>query len=156
LPSWGIYSGYEFCENQPLPPKEEYLDSEKYQLVARDLRAQGITADIAALNRIRRENPACRLYDNVRFVHCANDHILAWTRVTPDQRDRLLVVVNMDAGNTQATTLDLPLDALGLAADQPFTVRDLLTGEAWTWQGSANYVELNPQIRVAHVFRIET
>jgi starch synthase (maltosyl-transferring) len=151
-----MYSGYEFCENKPLPPKEEYLDSEKYQLVARDLRAQGITADIASLNRIRRENPACRLYDNIRFVPAANDQILAWTRVTPDQRNRLLVVVNMDAGNTQASTIGLPLRDLGLAADQPFTVRDLLTGESWTWRGEHNYVELNPQTRVAHVFRIET
>ncbi|MFM7180524.1 MAG: alpha-1,4-glucan--maltose-1-phosphate maltosyltransferase [Verrucomicrobiales bacterium] len=156
MPSWGMYSGYEFCENKPLPPKEEYLDSEKYQLVARNLRAQGITADIAALNLIRRENPACRLYDNIRFVPAANDHILAWTRVTPDQRNRLLVVVNMDAGNTQATTLELPLHLLGLGADRPFAVRDLLTGERWTWQGARNYVELNPQIRVAHVFLIES
>lgn len=155
MPSWGIYSGYEFCENKPLPPKEEYLDSEKYQLVERDLRAPGITADIAALNRIRRENPACRFYDNTRFVPAANDQILAWTRITPDRSNRLLVVVNLDAGNPQASTLDLPLDALGLAPDRAFTVRDLLTGESWTWQGTRNYVELRPETRVAHVFAIE-
>ena len=61
----------------------------------------------------------------------------------------------MDAGNTQATTLDLPLDTLGLPGDRAFTVRDLLTGESWTWQGPRNYVELRPQTRVAHVFLIE-
>ena len=71
MPSWGMYSGYEFCENQPLPPKEEYLDSEKYQLVARDLKAPGITAHIAALNRIRRDNPAFEGYDNIHFAHVA-------------------------------------------------------------------------------------
>jgi starch synthase (maltosyl-transferring) len=156
LPSWGIYSGYEFCENKPLPPKEEYLDSEKYQLVERDLRAPGITADISALNRIRRANPACRLYDNVRFVPSANDQILAWTKTTPDLKNRLLVVVNLDATGTQATTLDLPLEELGLSRDRAFNVRDLLTGECWSWQGTRNYVELRPETRVAHVFLIET
>ena len=58
-PSWGIYSGYELCENTPVRPgSEEYLDSEKYQYRPRDwARAQeppsGIAPLITRLNAIR-------------------------------------------------------------------------------------------------------
>jgi hypothetical protein len=31
-PSYGIYSGYELCEHAALPGREEYLDSEKYEI----------------------------------------------------------------------------------------------------------------------------
>lgn len=155
MPSWGMYSGFEWCENKPLPPKEEYLDSEKYQLVARDLRAPGITAHIAALNRARRENPAFEGYDNIAFAGIANDQLLAYVKWTGDFSNRILVVVNLDPHHTHAGTVELPGDILGIRHDQSYTVRDLLTGEAWKWRGLHNYVELNPTVRVAHVFRIE-
>ena len=38
--SYGIYSGFELCENVPVKPgSEEYLDSEKYQIRAAQLRS---------------------------------------------------------------------------------------------------------------------
>lgn len=156
LPAWGMYSGFEFCENTPLPPKEEYLDSEKFQLVSRDLRAEGITPHIAALNRIRRANPAFEGYDNIAFVPVSNDHLLAWVKTTADRSNRVLVVVNLDPVNPQAGGLSLPGDLLGIGHDQSYMVHDLLTGECWPWHGHGGYVDLAPPDRVAHVFRIDT
>ncbi|MDH4185897.1 MAG: alpha-1,4-glucan--maltose-1-phosphate maltosyltransferase, partial [Nitrospira sp.] len=58
-PSYGIYSGYELCENRALPGKEEYLDSEKYEITIRDWnRAGHLTDYVTTVNRIRKENPA--------------------------------------------------------------------------------------------------
>jgi starch synthase (maltosyl-transferring) len=156
LPAWGMYSGFEFCENRPFPPKEEYLDSEKYELARRNWQAPGITAHIAALNRARRANPAFQHYANLRFVPNGNPDIIAWAKVSPDGANRVLVVVNLDPANARETTLELPMDFLRLGQDQAYTVHDELTHESWTWHGGHNYVALDPRLRVAHVFRIES
>src|SRR5476649_605906 len=67
---YGIYSGFELCENAALPDREEYLDSEKYQFKGRDWNAPGnIKALIALLNQIRRENPALQRARNLHFQH---------------------------------------------------------------------------------------
>ena len=59
-PTWGIYSGYELCENVPIRPgSEEYLDSEKYQYRPRDWEAaarDGI--GIAGLHHRAQPDPA--------------------------------------------------------------------------------------------------
>lgn len=153
MPNWGIYSGYEFVENKPLPPKEEYLDSEKYQLRERDLSAPGITVHISALNAVRRAQPALQERGRVVFGETGHEQVMAYARVGPEG-DRLLVVVTLDAENAVECMVTPPLDALGVAPGESFAVEDLLTGETWTWQGGGNYVKLDPTERVAHVFRI--
>ena len=77
---YGIYSGFELCENAALPGREEYLDSEKYQWKERDWDAPGNIKDwITQLNRIRSENRALHFYDNLRFYRCDNDaHSFLW------------------------------------------------------------------------------
>ena len=58
---WGMYSGFELCEAAPLPGREEYLNSEKYEIRVRDFDAPGnVTAEIAKLNRIQRAIRRCR------------------------------------------------------------------------------------------------
>jgi starch synthase (maltosyl-transferring) len=34
-------------------------------------------------------------------------------------------------------------------------MNDLLTDKKYIWQGSRNYVELNPTVLPAHIFRVE-
>jgi starch synthase (maltosyl-transferring) len=63
--------------------------------------------------------------------------------------------VNLDPHRTQATMVHVPLDRLRLAADEPFTVTDLLSGVAWEWRGARNYVRLDPAVAAAHVFRLD-
>ena len=152
-PLYGIYSGFELCENAALPGREEYLDSEKYQFKPRDWNAPGnIKPLITKLNRIRRENPALQHLTNLRFHAAENDQILFYAKVTAD--NLLLIAVNLDPLGTQAAAVDWPLWEYGLGWDADYTVEDLLTGERWTWHGSRNYVELNPAARVAHIFRV--
>lgn len=156
MPSWGMYSGYELCENQPLPGKEEYLDSEKFQLRQRDHDAAGnIKGFIARLNRIRRENPAMQLYDNLVFHPTRHDQILCYSKVTPDQQNRILCVISLNGFSTVAGTVQLDLGALGLDSSRPYRVHDLMHGQTYTWHGSENYVELNPVGTSLHIFKIE-
>ena len=50
---YGMYSGYELCEAEPVPGKEEYLNSEKYEFKVRDWSAPGhITNEVARINEM--------------------------------------------------------------------------------------------------------
>jgi starch synthase (maltosyl-transferring) len=152
-PLYGIYSGFELCENAALPGREEYLDSEKYQFKQRDWNAPGnIKALVARLNAIRRANPALKHLTNLRFHAAENDRILFFAKATGG--NLLLVAVNLDPFALQTAAVEWPLWEYGLAWDADYVVEDLLTGERWTWHGARNYVELDPAVRVAHIFRV--
>jgi starch synthase (maltosyl-transferring) len=152
-PVYGIYSGFELCENAALPGREEYLDSEKYQFKQRDWNARGnIKALVTRLNAARRDNPALQHLTNLRFHTAENDHILFYAKASGD--NLLLVAVNLDPRQLQTAAVEWPLWEYGLPWDADYTVEDLLTGERWTWHGARNHVALDPAVRVAHVFRV--
>src|SRR5262249_14732184 len=99
-PAYGIYSGYELCEAAALPGREEYLDSEKYQIKRRDWDQPGNIRDyIARLNRIRRDNPALHDLANLRFYNAFDNNILLYGKMTPAQDNAILVAVNLDPHN---------------------------------------------------------
>ncbi len=153
-PSYGIYSGFELCENVPVRPgSEEYLNSEKYEIRVRDWNAPGnIRSDIARLNRIRRENPAFAKLSNLTFLDTDFDGILAYHKAAPG--NDIIVVVNLDPFETHETMLDVPLSALGIGEGEPFAVEDLLTGERYDWLGPRAYVRLDPTSKIGHVMRV--
>ena len=154
-PVYGIYSGFELCENTPVSGKEEYLDSEKYQFKGRDWNAPGNIKDyIARLNKIRRENRALREYRNLRIQSSENDNILCFSKTTESFDDALLVAVTVDPWNAQAGFINVPLGDFGLGENDPYLVEDLLTGERFAWRGSRNFIALDPHHRPAHVFRV--
>jgi starch synthase (maltosyl-transferring) len=155
-PVYGIYSGYELCENVPVKPgSEEYLDSEKYEIKLRDWNAPGnIKQDVARLNRIRLENKALQTLPNLEFLRTDFDGILAYRRAAED--NEILVIVNLDPHAAHETTIDVPIDRMGIGPNEPYEVTDLLNGLRYEWRGRKNYIRLDPLERVAHVFRVTT
>jgi starch synthase (maltosyl-transferring) len=151
VPSWGVYSGFELCENEPFSDaNEEYLHSEKYELKARDWgRADSLAPFLARLNEIRRAHPALQRLRGLRFHHSNTDGILAYSRSTPDGSDTMLVVVNLDPDNVREDTLWLDL---GVAP--PFEVHDELNDVTYTWDGNDPYVRIDPAEFPAHVFHV--
>jgi len=155
LPVYGIYSGFELCENAALPGREEYLDSEKYQFKGRDWNAPGnIKEFLTKLNGIRRSNRALREYANLRFHPAENDNILFYSKATEGLDNLVLIVVTLDPRAPQSAFLELPLSAWGMGDRETFQVEDLLTGERFIWNGSRNYVALDPNSRPAHILRV--
>ncbi|KNB51007.1 alpha-1,4-glucan--maltose-1-phosphate maltosyltransferase [Streptomyces caatingaensis] len=161
-PSWGVYAGYELCENVPAHPgSEEYLDSEKYQLRPRDWESaeregRSLAPLITVLNRLRRRHPALRRLRNLRFHHADNDAVIVYSKRTGGPcGDCVLTVVNLDPHHTQEATVSLDMPELGLDWHESFPVRDELTGETYHW-GRDNYVRLEPghAIAPAHVFSL--
>jgi starch synthase (maltosyl-transferring) len=151
-PSYGIYSGYEFCENLPASPdNEEYLNSEKYEIRHRDFsRPAPLAPLLGALNSIRRRHPAFARLRNVVFHGSDNPNVVAYSKASDDGSDVVLVVVTLDPYAVQESTLHLDLAALGLQPDTLVGSYDELSGESYTW-GPDPYVRLDPWRRVAHV-----
>ena len=154
-PVYGIYSGFELCENAALPHKEEYLDSEKYQWKERDWNAPGnIKSFITALNRIRQENRALHTLRNLAFHAAENEQILFFSKVTEARDNLLLVAVSLDPYQPQSGIVHVPLELIGCTPDEPYQVHDLLTDQRYLWTGSKNFVQLHPDERIAHIFRV--
>ena len=154
-PLYGIYSGYELCENEALPGREEYLDSEKYQYKERDWNAPGNIKDwITRLNKIRKENRALQLYTNLRFHHAENDAILFYSKMTAARDNIILVVVNLDPHRKQNSLVYVPIENFGQMESDVYQVQDLLSGATYTWRGRRNYVELDPDTQPAHIFLV--
>ena len=155
--NYGIYGpAFELCENKPRHPgSEEYLDSEKYEIKARDLdRPDNLKDFIARVNAARRDNAALHEDWNLHFHAVDNDELICYSKATEDRSCVILVVVNLDAYHVQSGWVDLSLEALGVDREHPYQVHDLLSGARYLWHGSRNYVELNPQICPAHLFRV--
>jgi starch synthase (maltosyl-transferring) len=154
-PSYGIYSGYELCENAGVPGTEDYQDSEKYQLKERDWDRPGNIKEFAArLNQIRRQNPALQQLLNLQFLPADNEQILFYAKTTADRSNVLLIAVNLDPSQPHECTVTVPPDVAGIAPGQTCRVVDLLTGLAYTW-GERNYVRLDPRAEPAHILRVE-
>jgi starch synthase (maltosyl-transferring) len=149
-PSYGLYSGYESYENEPVREgSEEYAGSEKYEIKRRALDGP-LLGLVQRLNTIRRENPALQVLTNLSFLETENDALLAYAKQSPG--NTLLVVVNLDPHHAQEGIALVPAQ-LGLPP--AFAVSDLLTGERFDWHIGRNYVRLDPSYRHAHVLRIE-
>jgi len=146
-PSYGIYSGYERCENVPLRPgSEEYLDSEKYEAKKRAIDGPLLPL-IRRLNEIRRANRSLQHVDNIRFLDTANDSLIAYAKQSP--ADTLVITVNLDPFGSSEGLVDVPAE-LGLPPS--FVVQDLLSDGTYAWRTGGNYVRLAPgRAHVLHV-----
>ncbi|MEI6715795.1 MAG: alpha-1,4-glucan--maltose-1-phosphate maltosyltransferase [Verrucomicrobiota bacterium] len=153
-PVYGIYSGFELCENAALPNKEEYLDSEKYQWKERDWNAPGNIKDfVTRLNHIRSENRALQTFRNLLFHWAENEHVLFFSKITEARDNLILVVVSLDPWRAQSSFVHVPLELIDCTEDETYQMHDLLTDDRYLWSGRRNFVELTLD-RPAHVFRV--
>ena len=153
--NWGIYSGFELCEARALPGREEYLDSEKYEIRVWDLDRPGnIKTHVRALNRIRRENPALHDFRNILFLNAWNENIIAYARMTPDKTNCILAIVNLDPHRRQECTYEVPLWEWGLPDEAWIDVEDVLNGGRFTLRGKTHQIALDPFDRSAVVWRL--
>ena len=154
-PSYGIYSGYELCENRAIPGTEEYLHSEKYEYKVWDWDRPGAITDyVTTINRIRRENPALHEYENLRFYSADNQQIIFYGKMTFDRRNAVLVAVNLNPFQAQTARLTIPLTDLGIAPDETYQMHDLLTDRRDLVIGDTYSIRLEPHTEPAAIFAI--
>lgn len=161
--NYGMYGpAYELCEHVPVKKgKEEYLDSEKYEIKQWDMDRPGnIRAEITAVNRIRRENSALQQTNNIEFVRVEagegheHDMLMGYVKRSPDDSNIILTAVNLDPQNTHTGWLRFPLEKFELPHTHRFRVEDLMSGRTYEWDGEWNYIELNPDHMPAHIFKV--
>jgi starch synthase (maltosyl-transferring) len=144
---FGVYSGFELCEAAPLPGREEYLDSEKYEIRPRDYAARGnIIADITMLNRLRRAHPALQTHLNTRFYDAQNDNMIWYGKASPDGGDMIMVMVNLDPHHAQETHFEVPLWEFGLSDTASIAVEDLAQGYRFDWHGKTQWLRITPDL----------
>ncbi|KPF67678.1 hypothetical protein IP69_12935 [Bosea sp. AAP35] len=152
---WGVYSGFELCESDPVPGKEEYLDSEKYEIKPRDWQAPGnIIAEITRLNQIRRSHRALQSHLGLTFYNAFDDNILYFGKRAPGGGDIILVAVNLDPFQAHGAGIELPLWEFGLPDDASVAVEDLMTGERFAWHGKSQTIHLDPNALPFSIWRI--
>ena len=143
---FGVYAGFELCESAALPGREEYLDSEKYEIRPRPDRAAGdIVDEITTLNRIRREQPALQTHLGVEFHNAFNDQIIYFSKTTPGRTDRILVAISLDPFTVQDTDFEIPLWLHGLQDWDEIGAQDLIDGHRFRWTGKFQHLRLGPE-----------
>ncbi len=144
--AWGVYNGFELCESAALPGREEYLDSEKYQLRQWDWEKPGnIVAEITQLNAIRRRNPALHTQGGLRFLSADNQSILYFCKATADRSNILLIAISLDPFNAQEADITLPMWQFDLPDTAAIGVHDLVQDLSFTWQGISQHIRLTPE-----------
>jgi starch synthase (maltosyl-transferring) len=155
--SYGVYGpAFELYENRPIRAgSEEYLNSEKYEVRVWDTGNPNSLKDlIRRVNAIRKASPALHGDWSLRFHPTDNPQLIAYSKVSEDLADMILVVVNLDPHHTQAGWVSVALNELKLGADEAYSVHDQLTDARYVWHGSRNFVQLDPSILPAHIFRV--
>lgn len=154
---YGMYNGYELCEATPVPGKEEFLNSEKYDYKVWDWDRPGNIKDfVTRINAIRRANPALHELDNLRFYPADDDNILFYGKMTKDKTNMVFVVVNLDPFDSHVAELEFPIEAMGLKPGDTFQVEELLTGRKHLWRSAKQGVKLEPDVNPVEIYRIGT
>jgi starch synthase (maltosyl-transferring) len=155
--NYGIYGpAYELMENTPtLPGKEEYLNSEKYEIKNWDLnKPNNLGKIIKRLNKIRHENEALQNTHSLKFHDIENEALVCYSKTTDDLSNIILVVVSLDPHHTHSGWVRFPLEEFEMDEHTPFQVHDLLSGAFYLWNGDHNYVEIDPGIMPVQIFKV--
>lgn len=155
--NYGVYGpAFELMENRPLAAgSEEYEDSEKYQLRSWDVgRPDSLCGFIRRVNNIRRQNPALLSDANLHFHHIENDNLICYSKSSTLENDVVLIVVNLDPHNRQSGFLEWPIELSGAHGAETVQMHDLISDARYLWSGHRHYVELDPGVAPAHIFRV--
>ena len=154
--NYGIFGPvFEHMINEGNPNKEEYKNSEKYEIKHWNWQMENkLTYIIRQTNHARIENSALQRTNNITFCDIQNDQILAYLK-THHNGNRILCIVNLDGHNRQSGYVRIPLHLIQKYPDQEYIVHDLVTGAKYVWRGEYNYIDLDPHVMPMHLFRIE-
>lgn len=154
--SCGIYGPvFEQMISSAIPGKEEYLDSEKYQIANYDWSVRNkVTLLISKINQARQEYPALQQTNNIQFLSIENDQLLCYYKWSDDGSSKLIICVNLDPYYEQEGWAEMPLARMGIDEHRGYTVRDLITDSSYHWSGTHNFIKLHPVLPF-HIFKVE-
>jgi starch synthase (maltosyl-transferring) len=140
--------------SEALPGREEYLNSEKFQIKYYDWSIENkLTTIITRINQIRQQHEALQQTNNIKFCHIENENLIAFYKWNDSKSSEMLIIISLDQYYAQKGSVKIPIYDLGIAQGQPIQMHDLITGNSYNWQHEWNYVELHPTLPF-HIFKI--
>jgi starch synthase (maltosyl-transferring) len=106
------------------------------------------------VNAVRRATPALQNDRSLRFHEIDNDQLICFSKTDEAASSSVLVVINLDPHHRQSGWTFLDLHALGIGNGETFQVHDLVSDARFLWRDESNFVELDPGVMPAHVFRV--
>ena len=155
--NYGIYGpAFELMENTPTEPgREEYLNSEKYEIKNWDFdNSKSLKKIISRFNKIRKENKALQNTHSLQFHDIDNEALVCYSKTSDDLSNIILIVVSLDPHHTHSGWLRLPLRDFEMDEHVPYQVHDLISGAYFLWNGEYNYVEIDPGVMPVHIFKV--
>ncbi len=152
----GVYGPvFEYMQGAALPGKEEYLDSEKFQIRHWDWGIENkLTTLITRINELRKDHKALQQTNNIKFLTVENDQLLAYYKYDQQLESEVIAVVSLDPYYAQNGWVQLPLEDMGISEGHQVKVSDLITKSSYIWDKEWNFVELHPALPF-HLFKIE-
>ncbi|MCY7361245.1 MAG: alpha-1,4-glucan--maltose-1-phosphate maltosyltransferase, partial [Ignavibacteria bacterium] len=136
--------------------KEEYFNSEKYEVYKWDWETKNkITEVITLVNKARRNNKALQSTNNIQFCELQNENLLAYFKATDDGDNCLLMIVNLDPYHKQNGWIQVPINKFNITDGQNYVMHDLITDARFTWNREWNFVELDPNGLPFHLLKVE-
>ena len=153
--TYGIYNGFELIEHDPIPGKEEYIDSEKYEVKVRDWDRPGnIKTYIRDLNRARRQNAALQQTSNLRFLAVEDGDVIGFVKESVNQTNSVIVAISL---SREPREFWMPLGdvQVGMAEDRRnvAAVENLITGERHPLEWGGIRLRIDPMRDPALLFR---
>lgn len=152
----GVYGPvYEFMDSEPLPGKEEYKNSEKYEIRHWDWEKENkLMTIMTRINRARKDHASLQQTNNIEFCDTDADNLMAYYKFSDDKSCETLMVVSLDAYYTRQGWVKIPLEKLGVCEGQQIQIKDLITGSSYIWDKEWCFVELHPVLPF-HLFKIK-
>jgi starch synthase (maltosyl-transferring) len=154
--NYGIYNGFELLEHEPIPGKEEYLHSEKYELKVRDWNKPGNIKDyIARLNTLRRANPALLQTANLRFAQIDDGEVIGFLKESTSRDNAVACAIALTGPRPRQFWFHFGEMEIGPAdARRPVRViENLATHERHTLEWGGVRLTINPAEDPAALFR---
>jgi starch synthase (maltosyl-transferring) len=153
--SYGICNGFELLEHEPVPGREEYLDSEKFEIKVRDWDRPGnIKTYIGDLNRARRENSGLQQTGNLRFVPIDDGNVIGFVKESVNQTNSVIVAIAL---SRELHEFWFPLGDIqvGISGDRRHVaaVENLITGERHAIEWGGIRLRIDPARDPALLFR---
>ena len=153
--TYGIYNGFELLEHEPIPGKEEYLDSEKYEIKVRDWDKPGnIKPYIRDINRIRSANPALQQTSNLRFLDVQDPNVTGFVKTSVDGTNAVAVAIALSSDYHEfwLPLGDVQIEVAG-ERRPVVAVENLLTGERHALDWGGINLRMDPHRDPALLFR---
>ncbi len=152
---YGMYNGFELCENKAIPETEEYMNSEKYEYKVWDWNRPGnIKEYITKLNKIRKENSALQYYRNLQFHYSSDANIIFYCKTSYNEKSKLFIAVNLDPFEKHSSYLELPLEEFGIEEGAEYKIKELITNKVLKFHKKKIMIELSPENEMAMIFKL--